>query len=505
MNGQLCYTNFDYHQEMKLNRHALDQKMWSNLLNEFYSENQRNSSTENMFFYYKHEPGTDNINKLQAKFIRTNCMDCLDRTNNVQAFIGMKILTYQLNTFLSERESQKIRECQELFRQMWILNGDCISKIYAGTGAIQGRSVTQDISRSLTRAIQNNFLDNNKQDAIDTLLYGISRNYGDLADRVRILMSQNALRLPHPVLHQMIIQNNEYTKQIKCRVCVGTWNINGGLSPVDMESLDLNDWLIDGPINARKTGFGHLDSNALNMEEIDIFCVGFEEICDLSAQNIVSASDENSRNWYNKLFKFLQKHGEYVPVIIEPLQLVGVCIFVFVLKKHVNAIRDVCIAKTKTGMGGAAGNKGGVLVRMIFYNTSMCFVCSHFAAHQKEIQQRNEDFKMIYEKSEFQGQAVTSTSKIDVKSHDYVFWCGDLNYRIDMENQRCRNLITECAWKELLEQDQLGTQHARDNVFREFNEAPISFPPTYKYNLCEDTYDRSEKCRVPAWTGKIYF
>ncbi len=359
MNGQLSYTNFDYHQEMKVNRHALGEKMWANLVHEFYISNHRNNNTDDMFFYHQNQAdsATSASTKLQSKFIRTNCMDCLDRTNNVQSYIGIEMLSYQLKNFINENDTQKIRECREIFRQMWILNGDCISKIYAGTGAIQGRSVTQDISRSLTRAIQNNFLDNNKQDAIDTVLYGTSRNYGDLADRIRILMSQNALRLPNPVLRRMIAQNLEYSKQIKCRICIATWNINGGLSYSEMEKLDLNEWLIDGPLLSKKTGLGYLDANAKNLDDIDIFCIGFEEICDLSAQNIVSASDENSTQWYNKLYKFLNKHGNYIPLIIEPLQLVGVCLFVFVLEKHASAIRDVCVARTKTGMGGAAGNK----------------------------------------------------------------------------------------------------------------------------------------------------
>jgi phosphatidylinositol-bisphosphatase len=284
-------------------------------------------------------------------------MDCLDRTNNVQAYIGLEMLDYQLKSFLQQSDTQKIRECRELYRQMWILNGDCISKIYAGTGAIQGKSMTQDIGRSLTRAIQNNFLDNSKQDAIDTVLYGASKSYGDLADRIKILMSQNALRLPYQVLRRMISLNQEYSKKIRCKVCVATWNINGGLSATEMENLDLNDWLIGGPRVARKTGCGFVDPGAQSLEDIDIFCVGFEEIVDLTATNIVKASEDNSNMWYSKLYKFLQRHGKYVPLIIEPLQLVGVCIFVFVAEKHISAIRDVSISKTKTGLGGAAGNK----------------------------------------------------------------------------------------------------------------------------------------------------
>ena len=139
-------------------------------------------------------------------------MDCLDRTNNVQSFIGIEMLRYQLASFVNnEMEMNKFREA---FRAMWIINGDCISKIYAGTGAIQGRSVTQDISRSLTRAIQNNFLDYTKQDAIETFLYSMSRNYGELADRVRVLMSQTFLRLPYSILKELIASKKQYTEKV---------------------------------------------------------------------------------------------------------------------------------------------------------------------------------------------------------------------------------------------------------------------------------------------------
>jgi phosphatidylinositol-bisphosphatase len=60
----------------------------------------------------------------------------------------------------------------------------------------------------------------------------------------------------------------------------------------------------------------------------------------------------------------------------------------------------------------------------------------------------------------------------------------------------------EKDWNTLLEHDQLSIQKKEQNVFKDFIEAPILFPPTYKYNVYEDTYDKSEKCRVPAWTGK---
>jgi synaptojanin len=223
MSQQLVYSNFDYHSEMKSNKGSLGDKMWPNLIHNLYADNHKSKKTDGMFFYYNNSNKNtlQTVIKQQTKFIRTNCMDCLDRTNNVQAYIGLEMLTYQLQEFLNDSETNKAREVRELFRQMWIINGDYISKIYAGTGAIQGKSKVEDISRSLTRAIQNNFLDSNKQDAIDTFLFSMSRNYGDLADRVKILMSQNFLRLPYSILRHMVAQYRQYTEQIRCRVLIG--------------------------------------------------------------------------------------------------------------------------------------------------------------------------------------------------------------------------------------------------------------------------------------------
>jgi hypothetical protein len=49
-----------------------------------------------------------------------------------------------------------------------------------------------DAGRSAARAIQNNFLDSSKQEAIDVLLTGSSL-YGDLADKARALLSSRYL------------------------------------------------------------------------------------------------------------------------------------------------------------------------------------------------------------------------------------------------------------------------------------------------------------------------
>lgn len=42
-----------------------------------------------------------------------------------------------------------------------------------------------------------------------------------------------------------------------------------------------------------------------------------------------------------------------------------------------------------------------------------------------------------------------------LKSHDYAFWCGDFNYRIDMDKDELKEAIKNGDLSLVLENDQL--------------------------------------------------
>ena len=70
-------------------------------------------------------------------------------------------------------------------------------------------------------------------------------------------------------------------------------------------------------------------------------------------------------------------------------------------------ISEVAVDFVKTGMGGATGNKGTVGIRMQYHTTSIAFMCSHFAAGQKGISERNDDYgeavkKIMFPKVRFE-------------------------------------------------------------------------------------------------------
>lgn len=53
---------------------------------------------------------------------------------------SFQLLGKQLQALSLTDKKQTVSRFEEVFRQMWVNNGNEISKMYAGTGAIQGGS-----------------------------------------------------------------------------------------------------------------------------------------------------------------------------------------------------------------------------------------------------------------------------------------------------------------------------------------------------------------------------
>ncbi|KAI3408591.1 uncharacterized protein J3R85_020216 [Psidium guajava] len=121
-----------------------------------------------------------NILEEQKGIVRSNCIDCLDRTNVTQSFLAQKSLNYQLRQIGVLTSSECISMFDEDFRKfrtLWAEQGDDISLEYAGTHALKGDLVRygrqtlagtiKDGMSALSRYYLNNFHDGIRQDAID--------------------------------------------------------------------------------------------------------------------------------------------------------------------------------------------------------------------------------------------------------------------------------------------------------------------------------------------------
>lgn len=90
-----------------------------------------------------------------------------------------------------------------------------------------------------------------------------------------------------------------------------------------------------------------------------------------------------------------------------------------------------------------------------------------------------------------------------MKDHDVQFIFGDLNFRIDLDNNTCKQWIASGNLKTLSGYDQLK-KTINPNLL-ELDEGPLEFDPTFKYDIGSSNYDTSKKKRAPAWCDRILF
>lgn len=173
------YHHFDFHHECsKMRWHRV-----SLLLEHFHEELVAQG-------YFKAEVGKEGAEKVdqkQTSVVRTNCMDCLDRTNVVQSVVSRWVLNRQLRDIGilgADEKFESFNQFELMFRNVWADNADAVSCAYSGTGALKTdftrtgnrtkAGALQDFQNSVVRYIKNNFLDGNRQDAYDLfLLYDV--------------------------------------------------------------------------------------------------------------------------------------------------------------------------------------------------------------------------------------------------------------------------------------------------------------------------------------------
>ncbi|CCE63844.1 hypothetical protein TPHA_0F03640 [Tetrapisispora phaffii CBS 4417] len=175
---KLHYIYFDFHHEcrnMKWNK--------VKILIDVLQKNGFKSS--NTFHKVENAAGeTVRISSEQDAVIRTNCMDCLDRTNVVQSVIAHWVLQNafeESNCILDQSQWADIdKSLLEAFQNLWADNADAVSESYSGTGALKtdftrtGKRTKMgafnDLINSISRYYQNNLTDGPRQDSYDLFL-----------------------------------------------------------------------------------------------------------------------------------------------------------------------------------------------------------------------------------------------------------------------------------------------------------------------------------------------
>lgn len=119
--------------------------------------------------------------------MRTNCIDCLDRTNIIQSVFSrillhkqLKYLGFTTRAGLSDNPFTEFPpSLEKIFRDSWSDNADALSYLYTGSAALmtdvtrKGKrtycGIMKDSINSLSRYCINNFTDGAYVDCLDFL------------------------------------------------------------------------------------------------------------------------------------------------------------------------------------------------------------------------------------------------------------------------------------------------------------------------------------------------
>ncbi|CAA0829782.1 DNAse I-like superfamily protein [Striga hermonthica] len=237
-------------------------------------------------------------------------------------------------------------------------------------------------------------------------------------------MDDASIKIEWPGLGQLAA--GPVTSNLNLRVFVGTWNV-GGQTPDD--GLNLSEWL-----NTKTSA--------------DIYVLGFQEIVQLNACNVLGPKDPiPASKWISLIHKSLnhdtinvsfkqssQRHRKVKPRVsssdlLIPLndelsdtkgsnscsteegspgpgssnqseknlgtpqvkyclavskQMVGIFLSVWVRKDLDNLITSLEVSCVGRGIMGYLGNKGSISISMTLHQTTLCFVCTHLASGEKE-------------------------------------------------------------------------------------------------------------------------
>ncbi|KAI1797486.1 DNase I-like protein [Ganoderma leucocontextum] len=202
-----------------------------------------------------------------------------------------------------------------------------------------------------------------------------------------------------------------------------------------------------------------------------------------------TASDPNQRTQNES-----QWVGPYELLIKE--RMMGLYLAVFIHREARPFVRGISKSAVTTGLiGGRVGNKGGVGVSVNLDGTSLLFINAHLAAHEGRVHHRLADLAKIKAElavDDFLTPGDPRFMAEDITDRfDVAFIFGDLNFRLDITRLHADWLISRKEYEQALEFDQLRKVMATGDSFEGFNEAPIRFPPTFKYDVLRTLGKRS--------------
>ncbi|XP_068103739.1 phosphatidylinositol 3,4,5-trisphosphate 5-phosphatase 2B-like isoform X2 [Hyperolius riggenbachi] len=284
--------------------------------------------------------------------------------------------------------------------------------------------------------------------------------------------------------NEQVIQNDLLRRSIpqNLSVFIGTWNMGGTSPPYSLIS-----W-IAGKNNGTSDDPG-------SCEPCDLYMIGSQE------------NPQGDREWAEFLRTTLISYTSKNYKVVCTHSVGGIKLVILVKEQYELLISRVQISTVKTRISNTLGMRGAVGASFDFNGTPLGFVTSHLISGVDKVQKRNQSYGEILRGLALGDEALRGF-QLPLRLV-YLFWAGDLNYKLDMPVQDVLQCVYSGQQQLLLPVDQLNQERERKKVFVGFKEEPITFPPTCRYERGSRTYDlqktKTSGTRIfaPSWSDRI--
>lgn len=180
----------------------------------------------------------------------------------------------------------------------------------------------------------------------------------------------------------------------------------------------------------------------------------------------------------------------------------GTGLGVYAKRDVAHAIRGVEWDGMCVGRAGSSEPRGNVCACVRVWDSRVSVVSSRLSSGHGNVAERCREYEELSEGLSCGGAA---------GEEDYVFWAGDLNFRIELGEDAIRARFAGLDYAGLAAHDQLLREQRAGTAFPGFQEAPLAFRPTCKYagnssiissssSNCGGGKEHTER---PAWRDRI--
>ncbi|TCD63755.1 hypothetical protein EIP91_004970 [Steccherinum ochraceum] len=193
--------------------------------------------------------------------------------------------------------------------------------------------------------------------------------------------------------------------------------------------------------------------------------------------------------------------GPYELLVKE--RMMGLYLAVYIKRDIRGLVRGTSKSSVTAGLiGGRVGNKGAIGVSINLDGKTFLFINAHLAAHDGKMHHRLANLTKIQTELSVDSFLTSDDPRLMAEDlterFDHTFFCGDLNFRLDITRLHADWLISRKEYAQALAFDQLRKVMASGEAFVGFQEGQIDFPPTFKYDVLRTTKRSKHSLRRPA-------